>query len=313
MDHLISVVVMLLAAACLIPQNVAALLTPNYYDHTCPDLESIVRSVVEQKINETFDTVPKTIHFYFQDCFLGGCDASILTRTPLTNEAVDTVIKAKAAVDSTPGCKNKVSCADIFTIAARDVIHLTGGPHYQVELGRFDSLPNATGINGTVPNLAMDLDQLTAMFAERGLSQTDMIALFGCHTVGHAHCGAFTNRLYNFSNSSPVDPTLNPRYATKLQALCPVDVDPSVEASLDPVTPQRFDNYYYKNLVNGMGLLSVDQLLYTDKRSMPYVVDWAWNPCHFNEALANAMIKMGRIGVKSSNDGNIRVRCEAYN
>ncbi|KAL9268753.1 Peroxidase 73-like protein, partial [Drosera capensis] len=81
MNTLMAVV---LLGACLIPRLVSCL-DPNYYDDSCPGVEDIVRSVVAQQINETFDTVPKTMHFYFQDCFLDGCDASILCRTPISN------------------------------------------------------------------------------------------------------------------------------------------------------------------------------------------------------------------------------------
>jgi len=42
----------------------------------------------------------------------------------LAGDGFDTVIKAKAAVDSVPGCQNKVSCADILALATRDVIAL---------------------------------------------------------------------------------------------------------------------------------------------------------------------------------------------
>lgn len=42
----------------------------------------------------------------------------------LAGDGFDTVIKAKAAVDSVPGCRNKVSCADILAMATRDVIAL---------------------------------------------------------------------------------------------------------------------------------------------------------------------------------------------
>jgi peroxidase len=34
------------------------------------------------------------------------------------------VIKAKAALDAVPQCRNKVSCADILALATRDVINL---------------------------------------------------------------------------------------------------------------------------------------------------------------------------------------------
>lgn len=42
----------------------------------------------------------------------------------LAGDGFDTVIKAKAAVDAVAQCKNKVSCADILALAARDVVSL---------------------------------------------------------------------------------------------------------------------------------------------------------------------------------------------
>ena len=42
----------------------------------------------------------------------------------LAGDGFDTVIKAKAAVDSDPKCTNKVSCADILALATRDVVAL---------------------------------------------------------------------------------------------------------------------------------------------------------------------------------------------
>ena len=41
-----------------------------------------------------------------------------------------TLIKAKAAVDSVPECRNKVSCADILAMATRDVIALVQNLSY---------------------------------------------------------------------------------------------------------------------------------------------------------------------------------------
>ncbi|GAB2216619.1 hypothetical protein Droror1_Dr00024394 [Drosera rotundifolia] len=51
--------------AWMIPQCMASL-QPNYYDETCPGVEDVVRGVVAEKIKESFDAVPKLIHFYFQ-------------------------------------------------------------------------------------------------------------------------------------------------------------------------------------------------------------------------------------------------------
>lgn len=42
----------------------------------------------------------------------------------LAGDGFDTVIKAKAAVDSVSHCRYRVSCADILALATRDVIVL---------------------------------------------------------------------------------------------------------------------------------------------------------------------------------------------
>lgn len=55
-----------------------------------------------------------------------------------------------------------------------------GGPSYAVELGRLDGLRStAASVNGNLPKPSFNLNQLNAMFAFKGLSQTDMIALSG--------------------------------------------------------------------------------------------------------------------------------------
>jgi len=78
------------------------------------------------------------INFVIWGCYIKGCDASVLVASNGNNQAekdhpdnlslagdgFDTVIKAKAAVDAVPQCRNKVSCADILALATRDVIVL---------------------------------------------------------------------------------------------------------------------------------------------------------------------------------------------
>ncbi|GMP27790.1 hypothetical protein CsSME_00003625 [Camellia sinensis var. sinensis] len=63
-------------------------------------------------------------------------------------------------------------------MATRDVVALSGGPSYAVELGRLDGLSStAASVNGKLPQPGFNLNQLNSMFAAHGLSQTDMIAL----------------------------------------------------------------------------------------------------------------------------------------
>ncbi|KAF8695490.1 hypothetical protein HU200_037436 [Digitaria exilis] len=196
-------------------------------------------------------------------------------------------------------------------MATRDAIALAGGPSYAVELGRLDGLTSsANSVNGKLAPPSFDLDQLTTLFAGNGLSQTDMIALSAGHTVGFAHCGTFAGRI---RGSSAPDTTMNASLAAKLREWCPAGVDPRIAVTMDVVTPRVFDNQYYKNLQVGMGLLASDQLLYTDPRSRPTVDEWPKSSDAFSKAFVAAITKMGRIGVKTGAQGNIRRNCAVLN
>ncbi|XP_010249037.1 PREDICTED: peroxidase 55-like [Nelumbo nucifera] len=300
-------------------------LAENFYAFTCPNVEAIVRQTVSTKFSQTFTTIPATLRLFFHDCFVEGCDASVLIASPngdaekdakdnlsLAGDGFDTVIKAKQAVEAV--CPGVVSCADVLAIAARDVVVLAGGPSFNVELGRRDGLiSQASRVDGNLPQPEFNIGQLTSIFSKNNLSLIDMIALSGAHTVGFSHCNRFAKRLYSFSPSSPVDPSLDPNYATQLMAECPQNVDPTIAVNMDPVTPNKFDNVYYQNLVAGKGLFTSDEVLFTNPASQSTVKDFASNPFNFNAAFATAMVNLGRVGVKTGAQGQIRRDCTAFN
>lgn len=131
----------------------------------------------------------------------------------------------------------------------------------------------------------------------------------GAHTLGFSHCDRFSNRIFNFNNQSPVDPTLNKQYAAQLQQMCPRNVDPRIAINMDPTTPRKFDNVYYQNLQQGKGLFTSDQILFTDTRSKATVNSFASNTNTFNANFVTAMTKLGRVGVKTARNGKIRTDC----
>lgn len=135
----------------------------------------------------------------------------------------------------------------------------------------------------------------------------------GAHTVGFSHCGRFSNRIYKFSPTNRIDPTLNFQYALQLRQLCPVNVDPSIAINMDPTTPQTFDNAYFMNLQQGKGLFSSDQILFTDPRSKPTVDLFASNNSAFQQAFVTAITKLGRVGVLTGDQGEIRQDCISVN
>ncbi|KAJ1293488.1 hypothetical protein BS78_01G071900 [Paspalum vaginatum] len=313
-----------ITAVSLAPPGAADLMQ-NYYARTCPNVEAIVRGVVQQKKDATIRTIGSTIRLFFHDCFVEGCDGSVLIDSTagqqaekdasdnrsLAFEGFDTVQSAKAAVEA--ACPDTVSCADVLALATRDAIALSGGPFFQVELGRLDGLSSkASSVPGQLPDPNHNMNQLLAVFTAHGLDMSDLVALSAAHSVGQAHCNKFANRLYSYRPGQPTDPTLNPNYARFLESRCP-RVGPDNLVFMDQASPAQFDNQYYRNLQDGGGLLGSDELLYTDDRTRPMVDAWASSTSAFYQAFVDAIVRLGRVGVKSGTQGNIRKRCNVFN
>jgi peroxidase len=179
-----------------------------------------------------------------------------------------------------------------------------------VELGRLDGLSSsASSVTGQLPHPTHTINQLVAIFRAQGLTMSHMVALSAAHTVGLAHCDKFSDRLYG----SPADSTLNPTYAAFLRNECPSSGSSNPTVRMDQSTPAEFDNQYFKNLQDGGGLLASDQLLYTDSRTRPNVDAWASSSAAFSRAFVDAIVKLGRVGVKSGSQGNIRTQCDVFN
>jgi peroxidase len=64
------VVVLAVAVVASLAQPGAADLRPNYYASSCPNVEAIVRGVVQQRLQATIRTVGSTVRLFFHDCFV---------------------------------------------------------------------------------------------------------------------------------------------------------------------------------------------------------------------------------------------------
>ena len=83
---------------------------------------------------------------------------------------------------------------------------------------------------------------------------------------------------------------------------------------LDFVTPTKFDNNYFKNLLAYKGLLSSDEVLLTkNKESADLVKKYAESNDLFFEQFAESMIKMGNITPLTGSRGEIRKHCRKVN
>ncbi|PIA40328.1 hypothetical protein AQUCO_02500191v1 [Aquilegia coerulea] len=304
-----------------------ARLTTTYYAKSCPQFAQIVREAAVNKQTATPTTAAGTLRLFFHDCMVTGCDGSLLVASSATNkaerdadmninlpgDAFDLITRAKAILELT--CPGVVSCSDILAQATRDLIKLVGGPFYEVRLGRKDALfSKATDVDGKLPTQEMTMEQIFALFASRGFSIEELVALIGSHTIGFSHCKEFANRIYNNSLTSDVDPTLNPEFAKGLKKLCAnYRTDNSMAAFNDVVTPGTFDNMYYQNLKRGLGLLTIDQKLLIDPKTRPFAERFAANQTDFFQVFSRSIEKLSRLDVKIGNKGEIRHRCDAFN
>jgi peroxidase len=80
---------------------------------------------------------------------------------------------------------------------------------------------------------------------------------------------------------------------------------------LDLVTPTRFDNNYFKNLVRGRGLLNSDEELFRkgQGKTTETVKAYAENEELFLKQFAKSMVKLGNISPLTGSIGEIRVNC----
>ncbi|XP_011039460.1 PREDICTED: peroxidase A2-like [Populus euphratica] len=310
----------------MLPQSKAQLNT-TFYANTCPNVSSIVSNVVQQAFQSDSRIGASLIRLHFHDCFVNGCDASILLdnsssilsekfAAPNVNSTrgFGVVDNIKTAVENS--CPGVVSCADILALAAESSVSQSGGPSWSVLLGRRDSLTaNQAGANTSIPSPFEGLNNITAKFSAVGLNTNDLVALSGAHTFGRAQCRTFSNRLYNFSNTGNPDSTLNTTYLTTLQQICPQNGSGTALANLDPTTSDAFDNNYFTNLQNNQGLLQSDQELFSTSGSatITLVNNFSSNQTAFFQSFVQSMINMGNISPLTGSSGEIRSDCKKVN
>ncbi|XP_011070596.1 lignin-forming anionic peroxidase [Sesamum indicum] len=296
-----------------------AQLSPSFYDTTCPNALSTIRTSIRQAVSRERRMAASLIRLHFHDCFVQGCDASILldetptiqsekTAFPNVNSArgYEVVEAAKREVERI--CPGVVSCADILTLAARDASVAVGGPSWNVKLGRRDSTTASRALaNSDLPGPSSSLDALISGFGNKGLSARDMVALSGAHTIGQAQCFLFRDRIY--SNGTDIDAG----FASTRRRQCPQNSGDGNLAPLDLVTPNSFDNNYFKNLMQRKGLLQSDQVLFSGGSTDSIVSEYSRTPQTFASDFANAMIKMGEIELLTGQNGIIRRVCSAIN
>ncbi|KAK6921839.1 hem peroxidase [Dillenia turbinata] len=274
------------------------LLSLDYYKSTCPNVLEIVRKEVECAVLSDPRNAAFFVRLHFHDCFVQGCDASVLLEDTITLQGEK---KSSNNINSLKGyrlvdriknkleseCPGIVSCADILTIAARDAIILVGGPYWDVPLGRKDSkTASYTQADTNLPT------------ADEGL-------------VG------IIDKIYgDFESTSNKDP-ISESYLNKLKSVCPITGGDNNVTAMDYVTPNLFDNSFYTILLRGEGLLHSDQEMYSSLFAIvtkDLVKKYAADPIAFFEQFSESMVKLGNImDPDNFATGEVRKNCGFIN
>ncbi|KAJ8438033.1 hypothetical protein Cgig2_030014 [Carnegiea gigantea] len=273
-----------------------AALDGRYYYQTCPQAENTVVQTIRNASIYDPKVPARILRMFFHDCFIRGCDASILLDSKpdkkaekdgppnVSVRAFYVTDEAKAKLEK--ACPQTVSCADIIAMAARDAVTMTGGPYWTVLKGRKDG----------------------RSFAKRRLGIKDLVALSGGHSLGFSHCSSFEARLHNFSTIHDADPRMNSRAKEKK---CPKPNKARTAGHFLDSTASRFDNAYYKGLMAGRGVFGTDQALYDDPTTGWMVESFAKDQNLFSREFAASMIKLGNVRVSDS--GEVRLNCRKVN
>ncbi|XP_004300922.1 PREDICTED: peroxidase 57-like [Fragaria vesca subsp. vesca] len=304
-------------------------LSLGFYAKTCPKVENVVADVVKRVSQRDPKLPPALIRLLFHDCWVKGCDASILLDATPSGQAVEKLsdrngrtLRGLEVIDEIKTqlekeCPRTVSCADILAFAAREAVILAGLPRYDVVAGRRDSSTSrAIDADESLPTPKDDLKKIIGMFNQRGFSPEDMVVLSGAHSIGAAQCGQVRDRLYAFAPNVPRDPAIDPAYAADLTKKCPAQPPPGPElfmVDLDPTTPLKLDNQYYLNLQKKRGLLQSDQVLATDPGTVGFVNQLAGDNAGWSRKFVNAMERLGKVSVLTGDEGQIRLNCRAFN
>ncbi|KAH6833829.1 Peroxidase superfamily protein [Perilla frutescens var. hirtella] len=295
-------------------------LSMNYYIMGCPMADVVIRNVVNAALRSDPTLAAGLVRMHFHDCFVEGCDASVLLDSTKSNTAekdspanlslrgYEIIDDAKAALEQQ--CPGVVSCADVLAMAARDAVFFAGGPFYDLPKGRKDGRRSKIEDTINLPPPTLNSSELIRMFGQRGFTAQEMVALSGGHTLGVARCSSFKARLSNFDSTHDSDPSIDTQFARTLSKTC--SAGDNAEQPFD-ATRNSFDNAYFSALQRRAGVLFSDQTLLDGPRTRGIVNAYSLNPAMFFMDFQQAFIKMGLMDVKEGSKGEVRNNCRVIN
>ncbi|EAY73618.1 hypothetical protein OsI_01506 [Oryza sativa Indica Group] len=329
-----------LAAAIVVPSAAPCALTVGFYNGKCGNVsvESVVYDTVKAFLDADKSKGAALVRLLFHDCFVNGCDGSILLDNSTTNPSpekfaganlgiagLDVIDAVKAKLET--ACPGVVSCADIVVFAGRDASRYmsNGGVNFDVPAGRLDGIVSSSvDAQNTLPDSKADIGKLIANFAAKGFTPEELVILSGAHSIGKAHCSNFDDRLTapdSEINADYRDNVLsktcksapNPTLANNIRDIDAATLGDLASYVVPAVGGDYLDNSYYKNNKNNLVLFNSDWALVGSNATLQHVNEYAENGTLWNIDFAQALVKLSKLAMPAGSVGQIRKTCRAIN
>ncbi|CAJ1931386.1 unnamed protein product [Sphenostylis stenocarpa] len=305
-------------------------LKKDFYRKTCPNVEKIVTKTFSKIVKENPGAIGHMLRLQFHDCFVNGCDASILLDFTPTGDTVEKssmfnglLLKGADIIDDVKTkveeeCPETVSCADIMVFTTYEAMSLAGLPGQKPLGGRRDSLISLATIaeENNLPRPDWSMDQIMELFGRKGFNVEETVVLLGGHSVGVCHCDAFMERANNFNGTGKPDPILPANVIEEIKKSCPnagTNLYRNPPVNFD-ATPTVLDNLFFKDLVEKRrALILTDSYLYEDARTRPIVEQMAADHTLFPNRFPEVMAKLTALDVLTGTEGDVRKICRSLN
>jgi len=221
----------------------------------------------------------------------GGSSGSTMRMAPEKDWGANAGLAVARELLAPIAAKNKVSVADVWTLAGATAIEHMGGPVIKWRPGRTDSTTPTKVPDGRLPNAdsgsrKADNSHLRDIFYKMGFNDQEIVALAGAHAVGRCHTnasgywGPWTRAESTFSNEY---------FRLLLEEKWQVKVNHEGKPWKGPMQFESKDGT--------LMMLPADMALLDDAAFRPWVEKYAKDEKLFFEHFAAAFAKLMELGV----------------
>ena len=236
----------------------------------------------------------------------GGADGSIRFDQELSHGANAGLDKAVRYLKPIHNRHPVVSWADLIQLAAATSVEDAGGPKIDMKYGRVEvkskeECPDEGNLPDAYPEKQTGAQYLRFIFHRMGLSDRDIVALSGAHTLGRA----FKER------SGTTECGYGPKKGTKFTGLCPYHPAGARSDSMGMGGGKSwtkdwliFDNSYFTDYLKNYGKdkdliwFPTDHALVTDQDFKKYFALYALDQNEFFKDFAFSFKKLSELGSK---------------